>query len=117
MNYHLGVDIGSVNAKLSLIDENGTVTSLDIERITSGPKAAVNSLISRLASRFSLDRIATAGVSGSGKGVIPREMSWMECGSTLAIASGLLNTHPDTKTIIQIGGQSSLVIDLEDGLR
>jgi len=117
MAYLLGVDIGSVNAKLALVDEHGTVLRLDIEKVTSSPKAALGSLISRLASEFSIQDIASAGVSGSGRAVIPRELNWVECGSPLSTASGLLHYHPDARTIIQIGGQSSLVIELEDGLR
>ena len=117
MNYFLGVDIGSVNAKMSLIGEGGRVIQLDIEKITSNPKAAVNSLIGRLGEKFNLEQIVSAGVSGSGKAVIPEELNWAEYSSSLAIASGLLDRHPDAKTILQIGGQSSLVIGLEDGLR
>jgi len=117
MNYSLGVDIGSVNAKLSLIDENGGVIQLDIEKITSNPKVAVNSLIARLGEKFDLEQIVSAGVSGSGKAVIPKEFNWAEYSSSLSIASGLLYRHPDAKTILQIGGQSSLVIELEDGLK
>ena len=64
-----------------------------------------------------LEEIAAAGVSGSGRAVIPKELNWSEYSSSLSIASGLLHSHPDTKTIIQIGGQTSLVIGLEDGLR
>jgi sugar (pentulose or hexulose) kinase len=47
MSYYLGVDIGSVNAKLSLIDENGRVVQFDTEKVTSSLRAAVNSLIAR----------------------------------------------------------------------
>ncbi|MBC8512484.1 MAG: hypothetical protein H8D32_05840, partial [Dehalococcoidia bacterium] len=117
MAYSLGVDIGSVNAKLSLIDGNGTAVRLDTEKITSSPKAAVNSLIARLGEGFNLEQIVAAGVSGSGKIVIPKELNWAEYSSSLSIASGLLHCDPDAKAIIQIGGQSSLVIGLQDGLR
>ncbi len=117
MKYFLGVDIGSVNAKLALIDENCEVAELDTEKITASPQAAVASLISRLSKKCNLEEIATAGVSGSGRGVIPKELNWSEYSSSLSIASGLLHSHPDAKTIIQIGGQTSLVIGLEDGLR
>ena len=113
----LGVDIGSVNAKLSLIDDDGGVIRLDTEKTTSGPKAAVTSLIARLGETFNLEQIVAAGVSGSGKTVIPEELNWTEYSSSLSIAAGLLHQHPDAKTIIQIGGQSSLVIELEDGLK
>jgi len=117
MSYYLGVDIGSVNAKLALIDENGRVIKFDTEKVISSPGAAVSALITRLGERFNLKEIIAAGVSGSGRAVIPKELGWTEYSSSLAIASGLLNHYPDVKTIIQIGGQSTLVIELEDGLK
>jgi len=117
MSYSLGVDVGSVGAKLSLIDENGDIARRDTEKITASARNAVSQLIARLSARFDLEEIAAAGVSGSGKAVIPKELNWAEYSSSLSIASGLLHRHPDAKTIIQIGGQSSLVIGLEDGLR
>jgi predicted CoA-substrate-specific enzyme activase len=112
--YFLGLDIGSVNVKLCLSDEDGGVVRRDVEKITANPRTAVNSLLERLGE---LGNIAAAGVSGSGKAVIPKELNWGEYSSSLAIASGLLSQHPDAKTIIQIGGQSSFVIGLEDGLK
>jgi predicted CoA-substrate-specific enzyme activase len=116
-SYLLGIDIGSVNAKLSLIDDGGEILRLDIEKVTSSPRAALNSLISRLAQDFNLEEVASAGVTGSGRAVIPKELNWGEYGSPLATAAGLLHYHPEAMTVIQIGGQSSLVIELEDGLR
>lgn len=117
MSYSLGVDIGSVNAKLVLIEEDSRVVWLDTEKILSSPKVAVASLISRLSEHFNLEEIVTAAASGSGRAVIPEELNWSEYSSSLSIASGLLHFHPDAKTIIQVGGQSSFVIGLEDGLR
>jgi predicted CoA-substrate-specific enzyme activase len=117
MSYFLGVDIGSVNAKLALVDENGQVLEFDTEKVISSPRAAVSSLIAGLGERFNPEDIVAAGVSGSGRGVIPKELGWTEYSSSLAIASGLLHRYPDVKTIIQIGGQSTLVIELEDGLK
>mgnify|MGYP005859153047 CR=1 FL=1 len=116
MNYSLGLDIGSVNVKLALVDESGSLACLDIERITANPRTAVNSLLTRLSQKYPFVQIKSAGVSGSGKGVIPTELKWSEYSSSLAIAYGLLQKHGDVKTIIQIGGQTSLVIVLEDGL-
>ena len=113
----MGIDIGSVNAKLALIDKHGRVAQLDSEKVTSSPRAAVASLITRLGKQFNLEEIGTAAVSGSGRNVIPKGLSWSEYSSSLAISSGLLHSYPQAKTIIQIGGQSSFVIALEDGLR
>jgi len=117
MRYFLGIDVGSVNSKLSLIDENYNAVYLDTEKISSGPRSSVKSLISRLAESFDLKEIVGAGISGSGRMAISKELGWVEYSDSLAIASGLLRFHPDAKTIIQIGGQTSLIIGLEDGLR
>ena len=117
MVYSLGLDIGSVRAKLALTDDKGRVVYFDHQRITTSPTAAVNSLLAGLSEQVSFKQIVTAGVSGSGKGVIPKELNWAQYSSPLAIAAGLLHYHPQGKSIIQVGGQSFLVIELEDGLR
>jgi predicted CoA-substrate-specific enzyme activase len=117
MKYSLGLDIGSVNVKLSLIEEGGTIIYIDAEKKVTSPEAALNSLIGRLSSRFPLTEIGSVGVSGSGKAVGPQKFGWVEYSSSLAIAAGLLHDHAEAKTIIQIGGQRSHVIELKDGLR
>ncbi len=116
MEYLIGIDIGSLNAKLALLDENGAALHLDTERIISNPRLAVNALVARLTQKFNLEGPVSIGVSGSGKSAVPASYGWTEYSSSLAAISGLLRDHPDAKTIIQIGGQSSLVIELEDGL-
>jgi activator of 2-hydroxyglutaryl-CoA dehydratase len=116
MSYFLGVDIGSVGVKIALVDEAGAVLLLDSTKITTSPRAAVNSLVASLSEKFDGEGIEAVGVSGSGKGIVPPGFGWTEYSSSLAIASGLLQSHPDARTIIQIGGQSSLVIELERGL-
>lgn len=117
MSLYLGLDIGSINVKMALIDEQGYISHLDIEKVTTGPRDSVVALLSRLSDEYSLEGITAVGVSGSGKVSIPDELNWLQYSSSLSIASGVLHFHPDAKTIIMIGGQSSLVIELEDGLK
>jgi predicted CoA-substrate-specific enzyme activase len=117
MSFSLGLDIGSVSVKVALIDSGGNPLHFDCERITSGPQDAVTTILSRLSNSYELDAISKAGVSGSGSAIIPQDLNWAEYSSSLSVASGLLNRYADVKTIIQIGGQSSYVVSLEDGLR
>jgi predicted CoA-substrate-specific enzyme activase len=117
MAYYLGIDIGSVRAKLCLIDENGRPVRRDTEKVTAGPRTAVSALIGRVTADIPAGDIIAAGISGSGSSAFPPDLGWANCSNSLAIASGVLYTHPDARTIIQIGGQSSLIIELEDGLR
>ncbi|MBI2859800.1 MAG: CoA activase, partial [Chloroflexi bacterium] len=115
MKYSLGLDVGSVTAKLVVLDESGKAIALDQEKVITGPRAAIACLIRRL-NRDVAAAVDTAGISGGGSSAIPQELGWSEYSSSLAIASGVLAAHPDAKTIIYIGGQSSLVITLEQGL-
>jgi predicted CoA-substrate-specific enzyme activase len=116
MNYFLGIDIGSISVKIALVDESGKFHIVNSQKITTTPRAAVNSLIEDLNLKFALRDIAAAGVSGSGKAIVPPDYQWTQYSSSLALASGLLQNYAGARTIIQIGGQSSLVIELEDGL-
>jgi predicted CoA-substrate-specific enzyme activase len=117
MIYSAGIDIGSVNVKLSVIDENDKVVHFDSEKITTGPGAAVIVLIKRAEGLLDTSRITGIGISGTGKSIIPDDLGWTAYSSSLSVASGMLHLHPDARTIIQIGGQSSFVISLEDGLK
>ncbi|MFP4640647.1 MAG: acyl-CoA dehydratase activase [Dehalococcoidia bacterium] len=117
MGYSLGLDIGSVNAKAILIDEEANIVYQDRERIVTTPRTTVISLLTRLSHQFNLDDIVSAGVSGAGGDTIPKAFNHSQYSSPLAIIFGLLQSHPDAKTIVQIGGQNSFVIELEDGLR
>ena len=117
MNYYLGIDVGSINVKLALRDETGRTLHFASQKIISNPKTTVNVLLNELDRSRALNQITGVGVSGTGKAIIPQDYHWAEYSSSLAIASGLLHSDPDVRTIIQIGGQSSLVIELEDGLK
>ncbi len=116
MNYYLGVDIGSINVKIALVDESGKIHFLAARKIVTSPRAALNSLIEEVDHFIISSSVTAVGVSGSGKAIVPPEFKWTEYSSSLAIASGLLHAHPDVRTIIQIGGQSSMVIELDGGL-
>jgi len=93
MSYLLGIDIGGTSVKLSLIEEDGKFVHLEIQKVTSNVKAALNSLTTALRKQYNLKDIGAAGITSSAK-----EFKWTECGSSLAIASGLLHNHPDAKT-------------------
>jgi len=117
VKHYLGVDIGSVNVRLSLVDEAGGLLYRAAGRIASNPRITVNSLLAELGRQHDPVQIAATGVSGAGRTVVPQDYRWVEYSSSLAIAAGLLHDHPDARTIMQIGGHNSLVIELEDGLK
>jgi len=117
MAYSLGMDVGSVSAKIVIIDDAGMAVHFDSERIVSNPRKAAAVLLKRLFDRISFDGITGAGITGTGNAVVSDNLGWQEYSSSLAAMSGVLHHHPEARTIIEIGGQSSLVIEMEDGLK
>ncbi len=117
MKYFLGLDVGSVNTRIAVLDEGNQIAYLGCERIVASPRKAVNALFAALEKQIPLGEITSAGISGCGAAAIPENLDFSTYTSPLAIATGLLHFHPEARTIIQIGGQTSLVISLEDGLK
>ncbi len=115
-NYFLGLDIGSVNTRLAIVDEASKLIHLDRERIHRGPVAAVSAILTRLQERLPLDSIAGAGVTGSGREIYAGQEGWSSFSNPFAALTGLLWDQTDLKTVIAIGGQSALVIGLPGGI-
>ena len=116
MNCSLGLDIGSTSVKLSLVDEAGNLVHSDESILLLSPEEVVNSLLSRLPSHIKPESVVHAGVTGSGQSTVAASIGWSYYSNALATAAGVLNEHPDARTIVQLGGQSALVIELEKGL-
>ncbi|MHB1414854.1 MAG: hypothetical protein ACYC1C_06345, partial [Chloroflexota bacterium] len=62
---YLGLDIGSVNARIAIVDKSGGLIFVDKERITKGPSTGVAALLKRAQEAVRLEDIAGAGVCGS----------------------------------------------------
>ncbi|MCL2281345.1 MAG: acyl-CoA dehydratase activase, partial [Dehalococcoidia bacterium] len=108
----IGLDIGSVNVKACLIAADGTLIHKVSVRITSNAEAATNTAIMQL---DGWDKAKGLGISGSGRTLINHPDTAIFT-SPLALATGVLQDHPDTRSIIQLGGHNTLIVQLEDGL-
>jgi len=78
MTYSLGIDIGSVNVKLALIDQENKIVRLDTEKVTTSSQAAVASLIGQARAAIPPEQIGCAAVSGSATAVVPKHLNWSE---------------------------------------
>ena len=115
---YLGVDIGSISTKGVIIDgDNNIICSLYIWTEGNPIKAVtklVNELKKKLPSNYVLKGIGTTGSARKLIGllldanVVKNEIT--------AHAIGTLNYYPDVKTILEIGGQDSKIILLNNGI-
>ncbi|MHB1133176.1 MAG: acyl-CoA dehydratase activase [Chloroflexota bacterium] len=113
---YLGLDIGSVNARLAVVDPGGQPVLVDVERMYSGPATAVRALLERAGRQLDLEAVAGAGVCGTGRGLYAEQPGWLVFSSPYAAIAGLVADHPEARTVVEIGGQSAFVIGLQGGL-
>ena len=115
---YLGSDIGSISTKGVVIDnDNNIVTSLYIW--TEGnPINAVKKLVKEIKSKLPSNIVIKGiGTTGSARKLIGLMMDANVVKNEItAHAIGTLAFYPDTRTILEIGGQDSKIILIKDGI-
>lgn len=115
---YLGIDIGSISTKGVIIDNNNKiVTSLYIW--TEGnPIEAVKKLVDNLKNQLPDNYIVKGiGTTGSARKLIGLLLNANVIKNEItAHAIGTLNYYPNVKTILEIGGQDSKIILINNGI-
>ncbi len=121
MKTYLGIDIGSISTKLVLINEKTQILTNFYFRTGGNPIKAIQTGLEKLKDKINKDNldIEIAGVATTGSA---RYLTGTITGADLvkneitAHAKGVSFFIPDTRTVIEIGGQDSKIIILENGV-
>ncbi len=115
---YLGVDVGSVSTNLVVIDAEGEVLASIYNRTRGNPIAAVQEGMRQLGAALpSGIEISAAGTTGSA-----RYLSGVIVGADIvkneitAHAMAAIHLVPEVRTVLEIGGQDSKIILLQDGV-
>lgn len=118
MRGYLGVDVGSVSTNLVLLDEAGGVAASVYRRTMGQPIRAVQEGMRELGAQLPADvEVLGAGTTGSA-----RQLSGVIVGADVvkneitAHAVAALHVVPQVRTVLEIGGQDSKIILLQDGI-
>jgi predicted CoA-substrate-specific enzyme activase len=111
-----GIDVGSVSAEAVLLDRSDgkfEISAYVIAPTGGDSQEAAKNVFEKalLASGFSRDKVSSIVATGYGRLNIPfatKNITEISCH-----ARGVVNFFPDTKTVIDIGGQDSKVIKLD----
>jgi len=118
MNAYLGIDVGSVTTKFALVDEQGQMFASSYLRTAGRPLEVVQAGLKALQARLD-GRVQVVGVGTTGSG---RQLAAVVAGADAikneitAHAVAALHFVPDVHTVIDIGGQDSKLIIIEDGI-
>lgn len=116
---YLGIDIGSISTKGIIIGKEDQILAKAYLWTKGNPIEAVTNLLRELQKQIAgKDIVVVAvGTTGSARKLIGTilEASVIKNEIT-AHAVGTMSKYPDVKTILEIGGQDSKIILLEDGI-
>lgn len=118
-NAFLGVDVGSISTKGVVMDEALNILSSEYIWTEGDPIGAAKKLIGLLGKKLdqSVYQVVGTGTTGSARqlvGAITR--ATIVKNEITAHAVGTTSFHPDVRTILEIGGQDSKIILVENGV-
>lgn len=118
MNCYLGVDIGSISTKGVIIDENNNIITSSYIWTEGNPVLAVKKLINILKEKLPKNAIVKGiGTTGSARKLIGLLLDAnIVKNEIMAHAIGTLSIYPDARTILEIGGQDSKIILINNGI-
>lgn len=117
-NCYLGIDIGSISTKGVIIDENNNIIRSLYIWTEGNPIKATEKLINGLREGLVDDYVIKGiGTTGSARKLIGLMLDANVVKNEItAHAVGTLSKYPDVRTILEIGGQDSKMIILNNGI-
>ena len=114
----LGVDIGSISTKGVVIDENNQIIANEYLWTEGNPIGAVKQVIEGLKNQIGPDvQVMAVGTTGSARKLIGVVLGAQIVKNEItAHAIGTMSRVPDVRTILEIGGQDSKIILLDNGI-
>ena len=115
----LGIDVGSISTKAVILDEGNAILAQEYIWTEGNPIGAVKKLLGLLEKQFDPESWQIVGVGATGSA---RRLVGSIVGATVvkneitAHAVGTTTFHPDVRTILEIGGQDSKIILVENGI-
>ena len=118
-NAFLGIDVGSISTKGVIIDEKNQILASDYIWTEGNPIAAVKMLIGLLENKFDSEQyqIVGTGATGSARRLVGTILNATVVKNEItAHAVGTTTFYPEVRTILEIGGQDSKIILVENGV-
>ncbi len=111
--YYMGIDMGSTACKLVIVDDNGEIVKSTVSQIQGEPISTMREICNKILE----DNIPirAIGVTGSARNLIAKCLKTdFTKSEIIAHAYAAINKKNDVKTIIEIGGQDSKFICIEN---
>ena len=109
----LGIDIGSVTAKVVVLDEADSIIASRYARTRGQPVETVLGILEDILTEYPPENFTVAGATGTGGNLIANLLDISFSNEITSQAAGTTRFHPEIQTILEIGGEDSKLIVLE----
>jgi predicted CoA-substrate-specific enzyme activase len=118
INGYIGIDIGSISTKAVLIDENNKIVCSNYIWTEGNPILAVKKIMQYIRENIPSNiKVKGIGTTGSARKLIGLMVNANVIKNEItAHAIGTISKYPNVKTILEIGGQDSKIILIENGI-
>jgi len=118
MKCYMGIDVGSISTKGVIIDDNNNSLAEQYIWTEGNPVAAIKKVVRGLHKTLPKDcKVVGIGTTGSARNLAGVLLGANAVKNEItAHAVGTLSVYPDVRTILEIGGQDSKIIILENGV-
>lgn len=115
--YYLGIDVGSVSTDFVIMTEDKKILDQLYLKTRGNPIEAVKDGLCQLGRKYGSGEIAGVGATGSGR-TLAAAVTGADVVKNEITAHGVASAtfDPDIRTIIEIGGQDSKIIILNNGI-
>ncbi|MBI5787276.1 MAG: CoA activase [Candidatus Schekmanbacteria bacterium] len=112
--YWLGIDVGSVSGKMALLDEQGRVWQTQYQRLKGDPVSMVIKQLGTILQQIDSRQIRGAAITGTGGELIGKLLNIPVINEIVAQSKATACFHPQVRTIVEIGGEDSKLILLDE---
>lgn len=116
---YIGIDIGSISTKGVVLDAENRILASEYIWTEGDPIGAAKKLLKLLEEQLDKEKysITAAGTTGSARKLVGDMIGATVVKNEItAHAVGTTTLHPDVRTILEIGGQDSKIILVENGV-
>jgi predicted CoA-substrate-specific enzyme activase len=110
---YLGIDIGSTTVKVVMINRARQLLAQHYLRAQGQPRKTLLRVVDKLADQVDLSQVRGVGLTGSGGGPIARLIGGHHVNEVVAQSRAVGHYHPEARTVIEIGGQDSKLLNLQ----
>jgi predicted CoA-substrate-specific enzyme activase len=111
---YLGIDVGSVSVNTILMDDSREVIEEHYTRIKGQPLQMVRKILEDILERVPPERIHSISFTGIGGKLLSDLLEGNFVNEIIAQARAVQHLYPEVRTIIDMGGEDSKLILLED---